>query len=333
MIRNSFFSVAISLIFGLFASNAYSADIPGSKDPADIKRYQGTEIIRYEPIAYDRYLVPLGKMTKFDFGTKTAEFEKSEALEGAITRITYVLSDPQRSSLEIFRNYENTFIEAKWEILFKASGKQEFGNSFTHVYESLRDNDQLLTYSDTQGHLLVARNSALGLTAVLFVTKFQDGLKRGLKVEKGDPLIQLDLIKTKEMEQKMVLVSSSEMSKSIEQSGRVSLYGILFDFSKAEVKPESEPTLAQIAQLLKEKADLRLLVVGHTDNVGDFEFNRELSQRRAAAVVVWLSQKYQIPPQRIAPFGASFAAPVASNDSEEGRAKNRRVELVPMVNR
>jgi outer membrane protein OmpA-like peptidoglycan-associated protein len=73
---------------------------------------------------------------------------------------------------------------------------------------------------------------------------------------------------------------------------------------------------------------MKVLVVGHTDNVGTFVFNTDLSQRRAAAVVNVLASRFGIARERLTPFGVSFAAPVASNRTEEGRAKNRRVELV-----
>ena len=312
----------------LFNGGIAEADLPGSKDPAGIKRYEGSEIVRFEQLQFDQYQLPLGKMVKFDFGTKEAQFEKSEVLEGNITRVSYRLSDPNRSSLEVLRNYEESFVATGWEILWKASGKAQLGNAFTHIFESLRDNDQLFTYSDAQTHVLIARKASDGLTAMLFVTKYEYGLSRGVKLNKGDPLVQLDVIQTKKMEQKMVFVQASAMEKSISETGRVALYGIEFDFNKAEIKPESEPVIAEIAKLLTGKPGLKVIVTGHTDSVGDFEFNRDLSQRRAAAVVAALSQKHGVMGNRLTPFGASFAAPVASNDTEEGRAKNRRVEIV-----
>jgi OOP family OmpA-OmpF porin len=101
------------------------------------------------------------------------------------------------------------------------------------------------------------------------------------------------------------------------------------DFNKTDLKPESAPALQEIAKLLEKESNLKLIVTGHTDNVGSFESNRDLSQRRAAAVVSTLVNQYHVAAARLVPFGASFAAPVAPNSSEEGRAKNRRVELVP----
>ena len=314
----------------VLSCSSFAADVPGAKDPAGIKRYEGSEIVRYEQLTFDRYILPLGKMLKFDFGTKVAEFKKSEVLEGQIFRVSYRIPDPLRSSLEIFRNYEQEFAKAGWQIDFKGSGKAELGNPFTHIYESLEGHDQLFTYNDAQGHFLVARNSALGLAAALFVTKFDMGLSGNTGVQKGEPIVQLDVIQSTKMEEKMVLVKADEMAKVINESGRISLYGILFDFNKADVKPESDETLKEIANLLNSEPSRKLLVVGHTDAVGDFEFNRSLSQRRAEAVVQALVSRFGITANRLTAFGASFASPVASNTDEVGRAKNRRVELVPI---
>nr|WP_244635964.1 OmpA family protein [Chthonobacter albigriseus] len=118
------------------------------------------------------------------------------------------------------------------------------------------------------------------------------------------------------------------MRSAIDETGRISLYGILFDFDKATLKDESKPTLDEIAKLLTEDPDLELLVVGHTDSEGSFDYNLDLSNRRAAAVAAALVETYGIPQARLSSFGCSFAAPVASNADEAGRAKNRRVELV-----
>jgi OOP family OmpA-OmpF porin len=304
------------------------ADVPGAKDPANIKRYEGSEIIRNEVVSFDRYVLPLGKMNKFDFTSKVGDYEKSETLEGQITRVSYRIAAPDRSSFEVFRNYQNALNEAGWEILWTGSGKAELGHSFTSRYQTLRDNDQLFSYSDAQTHFLSAQKPAEGLSAALFVTKYEYGLTRGIKMEKGDPIVQLDVIKAETMENKMVLVTSSEIAKSIDSSGSVALYGILFDFNSAEIKPESEATLAQLADFLKNRTEQQLLVVGHTDNIGSFESNRALSEKRAASVINFLSQKHGIASNRLSAFGASFAAPVASNTSEDGRSKNRRVEVV-----
>jgi outer membrane protein OmpA-like peptidoglycan-associated protein len=109
----------------------------------------------------------------------------------------------------------------------------------------------------------------------------------------------------------------------------VALYGLYFDSGKADVKPESKDTLDQIAKLLTSSPALKLLVVGHTDNVGEFASNMDLSRRRADAVIGALAAQYKVDRKRLTPVGVSFASPVAPNSSDDGKAKNRRVELVP----
>lgn len=145
----------------------------------------------------------------------------------------------------------------------------------------------------------------------------------------GRTIVVVDLIELKAMEQKMVSVKAEEMAQAINATGRVALYGLYFDSGKAEVKSESKAALDQIAKLLATAPALKLLVVGHTDNDGGFGSNMDLSKRRAEAVIAALAGQYKVDRKRLTPVGVSFASPVAPNTSEDGKAKNRRVELVP----
>jgi OmpA-OmpF porin, OOP family len=135
------------------------------------------------------------------------------------------------------------------------------------------------------------------------------------------------IIEEEAMEQ-YVVADAASMAKDISSQGRVALYGIYFDFDKTDVKPESDPTLKEIAKLLQQNPGLKLYVVGHTDNVGDLNYNMKLSQARADAVVKTLVSQYQVDGNRLKAFGVGPLTPVTSNDTEEGKAKNRRVELV-----
>ncbi len=130
------------------------------------------------------------------------------------------------------------------------------------------------------------------------------------------------------MDSSLVAVNADSLTSDISRTGHASDYGIYFDTGKADVKPESDATLKEIAKLLQKNAQLKLYVVGHTDNVGNLASNQDLSQRRADAVAQLLSAKYGVLAARLRAIGDGPSAPVASNDSEEGRAKNRRVELV-----
>jgi OOP family OmpA-OmpF porin len=134
----------------------------------------------------------------------------------------------------------------------------------------------------------------------------------------------------KEREQKMVVVKADEMARTIESTGHVALYGIFFDTDKTDLKPESTPTLTEIAQMMKANPTLAILVVGHTDKQGAYEYNIDLSRRRADAVVKALAANHGVEAKRLRGAGVGMLAPAASNDTEEGRAKNRRVEIVKL---
>jgi outer membrane protein OmpA-like peptidoglycan-associated protein len=119
----------------------------------------------------------------------------------------------------------------------------------------------------------------------------------------------------------------SQMETTLAEKKPVEIYGIYFDFNKATIKPESEVVLQQIAGIMQKNPDWKLDVRGHTDNIGDDNFNLGLSQRRAAAVKDALVTRYKIAPDRLATSGYGASQPIESNKTMEGRARNRRVEL------
>lgn len=132
----------------------------------------------------------------------------------------------------------------------------------------------------------------------------------------------------KQMMKQDVAANAEALASDINETGKTLVYGIYFDTGKSDIKPESEPALNEIVKMLNANPALKLYVVGHTDNAGAFDYNIKLSQSRAAAVVGVLVNKKGVSASRLTPFGAGPTSPVASNKSEEGRAKNRRVELV-----
>lgn len=324
-----------------------AADIPGSQDHPLIKRYEGSTIVRYSAKAYDEYQLVLGPVAGKG---NDAHFPKSVTLEGRVTRITYLVP-VGRSTLEIMRNYETELKAAGYTVLFagahQALGEGPYDTSFPEVayrgmaLPSFPDGSlvfPMLAVTSKDDRFLAAKLSrpqgdvhvalyAVGISESWGHYLYADPNKTKTAAD-GQVVVQLDVVEAKPMETKMVTVSADEMAAGLARTGSVALYGILFDTNSAEIKPESMPTLEEIAKLLKTQLLLKLLVVGHTDNVGTFEFNIDLSQRRAASVVRTLTSKFVIDQKRLTPIGVSFASPVASNTTEEGRSKNRRVELV-----
>jgi outer membrane protein OmpA-like peptidoglycan-associated protein len=140
-------------------------------------------------------------------------------------------------------------------------------------------------------------------------------------------MFRLTIVEKEIMNQEIV-ADANAMGNDINSTGHVSLYGIFFDSGKSDLKSESDEAIVQISKLLTGNAALKLYVVGHTDNVGTIDANMKLSNDRANEVVKTLVANYGIAADRLKPYGVASLAPVASNDTEEGKAMNRRVELV-----
>lgn len=154
-----------------------------------------------------------------------------------------------------------------------------------------------------------------GGTTYVHAEAFNDGVDYELTIVESKPMTQ------------DVVADASALSASIAATGKAAVYGIYFDTGKSIVKPESAPSLEQVTKLLKQNQSLTLYVVGHTDNVGALESNLKLSADRADAVVKALLAK-GIAASRLKPAGVGPYCPVASNKTEDGKARNRRVELV-----
>jgi outer membrane protein OmpA-like peptidoglycan-associated protein len=125
-----------------------------------------------------------------------------------------------------------------------------------------------------------------------------------------------------------VMAGGKKLYDAIAESGRVSTQGIYFDTGSDRIRPESTPTLKEIGTMLTEHADLKLVIEGHTDNVGSASSNQALSEKRASAVRQFLIDNYSIDAARLSAKGLGATKPVGSNDTPEGRQNNRRVELV-----
>ena len=320
--------LAPCVLFFVAVLTSAGQDLPNSKDPAGMKRYEGSELIGYRAPKFDEYLLPLGPPTSED----PPAYEKSKQIDGQVSYYTY-LAPAGRSPAELFRNYKQEFQRLGIEIQYEKSAGSHgwFGPTFDKVATE-SDLSQILGYDEADERLLVGKSrDANPSYYVVFVTAYQDGVipeRLQGRVAKGRALAQLVVVSADVMEKKMTFVNSDDMKHAIHDSGKVALYGLSFDTDKDVIKSESQPTLAEIAKLLNGEPSLRLHVVGHTDNQGKPDYNLDLSRRRAASVVRELSSKYGITANRLDAFGCGLYSPIASNEAEDGRAKNRRVELV-----
>jgi outer membrane protein OmpA-like peptidoglycan-associated protein len=293
------------------------ADVAGSRDHPMVSRYDGAEILRYSQEAFTDYGLIVGPIKQRD--GKAANPESVNTLEGKLTRILYRLPDG-RSTLEVLRNYEAELKQAGFEVQYQCAGEAGCGGRYFAW--------TVVTTSPMVGVQQDQRYLAARLkrdTGDIHVSLY---LNHNQSAGKAYAHAQLDVIEIAAMQTGMVSVDAEAMAKGLGAEGHIALYGIYFDTDKAEVKTESRPTLDEIAKLLKSQPNLKLLIVGHTDNQGALDYNLDLSRRRAAAVVKALTGQHGVAAARLQAHGVGYLAPVASNRDEAGRAKNRRVELV-----
>ncbi len=278
-----------------------SAPLLAAAGPAGhplVRPFEGSKLSGSKLVEFDEYDVPVGKSEKGKPPMKH--------LEGKITTLSYA-NPKNRSALEIWRNYEEAFKKAHFEQVFACRGKECGGWMKLKWLGGYPKGDDgwyaAWKLAGKDGEAWVA----LGVSPVI---------------------AELVIIEPKAMETGRVGIDSAALVAGLEQEGHVAIYGIYFDSGKADVKTESTPALEQIASVLKKDAARKLVVVGHTDNQGEAAMNLDLSKRRAASVVASLTTRHGIATERLRAEGVGSLAPVATNRTDEGRAKNRRVELV-----
>ncbi|MCA0328220.1 MAG: OmpA family protein [Proteobacteria bacterium] len=317
-----------------WCAQALAQDMPGAKDHPAVKRFAGSSLVGYEMRNFDEVDFQTSTFKEMDLASYQRRYVQPPLhLEGKLTRLWYEAAGNTRA-LELYRNYANELAGAGFKTLYDSS-KDPAATDWTNFLASVSEGHRDLVKNTRSYYVFMAAS-----TASLRTGTFQkDGTTvRLIAIDwgKADEVykarqgayIAVDILETQAMAQNMVVVSASDIGKSITATGKVAIYGIYFDTGKADVKPESKPSLDQIAGYLKEAPSAKLHVVGHTDNVGGLDSNMALSRRRADAVIGVLTKTHGVAPGRLVGNGVASLAPVANNGTEEGRAKNRRVELV-----
>jgi OmpA-OmpF porin, OOP family len=301
---------AISVWLGA-SVGSLAADRADCADHPAISRYEGAQLSDCKTIAFSDYQLLIKPITEDRLREARKTADNSLKLEGRFTRLNYD-APKGRSSLEVARNIQSALVSAGAEVLFQcANDSCSAGNG-----------------SNLAMAMLGRVSSETRYTAAKFKRAQGDVYIAALVTGREPPSrVLYEIIEVKAMQTGMVTVDAAAMQRTLASEGRQALYGITFDTKDATIKAESQPQLDEIAKLLKVQAQLAVYVVGHTDNVGNLEANLDLSQRRAQAVMASLV-KAGVPAARLTAKGVAQLAPVAPNSAEDGRAKNRHVEIV-----
>jgi len=236
------------------------------------------------------YLISEYEFNEFEAGSFPVGNDREVSVEGKHWKFLYAIKEGTKppSELQILRNYANAF-KAK--------------NFKTEFYAEPGDGVFSLKTAQSEIWCRVRPGGGSGET------------------------YNIEIVEKSGMEQSIEL-NSSELAKALDANGSVAIHGILFDTGKATIKPDSEKVLQTIGDVLKSNAALKLEIQGHTDDVGAKAANQTLSQQRAESVRQYLITKFGIAAARLTSAGFGDTKPVAPNTTEDGRAQNRRVELV-----
>lgn len=273
-------------------------------------------LARYPGATLRKHLVTDHEATQL-LPAPNAEDQTALSLEGDLAQHFYLID--KASTLKVFENYQQALEKAGFSRVshcaLDACGAPRDVSAFggkTSVENSVYN------YYRNPYYLLAKKPMDTGdIYVALFIGAYEN-----------EVAVQQTILRTKALETGLVNVNADSLMQQIEADGKALIYGIYFDTGKAQIKEESTPTLAVIAELLSKNPELLLYVVGHTDDTGSNTTNRELSQQRAAAVVHSLTNNYKVASARLQAEGVGPYAPESNNTTEAGKQLNRRVELV-----
>jgi OmpA-OmpF porin, OOP family len=307
-------------------SDANSSSVPpSSTSPASVTAEVSGFDINRVPVANPQlgkfpYVSLIEGYSRREQGSKDAAFDRYEFFDGAKIipvegRLTTIEAEGQEASAhQVFKTYESLVKGLGGVTVFEGNGGDMSGARVE--FRDKRHRNPV--YDGDEMGIYMVRTPEREIWVEGYVPQHYG----------REGTYFLTVVEKKLLEVKASLLPAEEMKKELDAKGHVALY-INFDFDKADIKPESQPILDQIVKLLKNNPSLNLTVEGHTDNVGTPPYNKKLSDARAKSVVGALTAQ-GIDALRLKAVGYGQDKPIADNSTDDGRAKNRRVELVKM---
>jgi OmpA-OmpF porin, OOP family len=318
----------------------WAVDVASGQDHPLLQRFTNSWLLAYQQLAFDSSSFP-GKLGL----DSNNHFLAPVTVEGRITRLVY-FAPLGKTPLEVHRNYESALKAAGYKIGLGCTPQvdscRNMSYGFADHYDKLKEADFRANRArHKDGSPLHEQMSSLGGPNML--GNDDRYFSYGTLNLNGNPVhvmlstakvyntrfttTYIEIAEPQAMTTGQVTVNAQALQAGLLADGKIALYGIYFDSGKAVLKPESQAQIDQMVGLLKAQPTLKVYLVGHTDNQGSLEANLTLSQQRAQAVVDALVRA-QVDAKRLNARGVASLAPVASNNADAGRARNRRVELV-----
>jgi len=316
--------VALMISTNLFAQDPpRKTDKKGSSDYSGISRYKGAVIQEYNVINYGEFYLGLDKPDNVDFKGHGTFFKKYLDVKGKIYNTQYLIPE-QEGILKVYENYKNALTLAGYNVIY-TEDESEHNNFYNEDYYSHRGlanfPDGAYSVNTDHYYYLVAKGvkDSLDVYVNLYIAK-------GGNYGQTFVIVNQTVIETVPLE--LGLVSADNIAQNIELTGHSIFYDIHFETGSATINANSDNQIKQIAEYLNNHKDKKFYIVGHTDNVGDFASNMTLSENRAKAVMNELVSKYSVDANQIKAYGVANLSPVTSNNTDGGKARNRRVEIV-----
>jgi len=313
----SCFRILICSYLAFFSATLSAKDVKGSKDHPLMSRYKGAEIKAFNEIDYDEYALGVGAAKNKKVETK--------AVEGKITTIIYE-ADKTLSTFQVMKNYEAALKRNKFEKYFSCTNKncgkyfpkyllQGTNSENTYLPMDIYNMDDRADYKYISGKF-EKKGKPVYVSLLIFKNKHNKKV-----------FIGQEIVESKEMQLDQITIDLKSLEQAINQTGKATLHGINFEHNSAKLTEDSLNTVDILAMYLKQNSAASYFVVGHTDSNGEYAFNMKLSKERAQTIKKSLQAK-GLPEKNLVAVGVAQVAPVASNKDEQGRAENRRVELV-----
>ena len=307
---------AVALILALAATGAAAEEEDFSPEFGQL---DGATLTHFLLRNFDAYDLPVGAFSRDE--------KPVEKLEGAVRELVYSL-EAETSTLEAVRNYQRSFSDLGYDTVYDCAGDDCGGFDFrfgVYVVEppamrfDLADFRYLAVSDPEEGrHASVLASRQGGKLFVQVISVEGEAVPEAMVAAGAAP----------QPRAKPTSARLFALARLLTEVGHAPLEGIEYEAGSAKLVGASDDALKQAATLLRGRPDLRFLVVGHTDNQGDLELNMKLSRARAEAVAARLAQEDGVEAAQLIPHGIGFLSPRASNASADGRAQNRRVELV-----
>jgi OOP family OmpA-OmpF porin len=315
--------LSCTFAFYIFATAAFAQqDTEGSSDHPLLSRYPDFTISKYSAVEFDEAHIIVGPAFVDDHGVNQLNLDR---VEGAVTNIKYWYEGGDVSTFALFSNYRTALQSLDADIIFACEGPDECGlagvfinnlinntpSAYRGVLVDIPDDFAIVTgvatSGDVRAHIMIAMGTHHGT---------------------GRRYINQSIITSAALDtDKLGIGSLEDLTKGLADTGSVVLDGVLFDFDTATLQSGSAVVLDVLHQYLKASTDVDVFIVGHTDNVGTYDYNVPLSQQRAVTVVDALVSR-GIEVDRMTAIGIGPVSPIALNDTDDGQALNRRVELV-----